>query len=549
MKIITKIFKNHAKKDINNILHKNQDISIFKEKIKIIFEKINHDSNEISLKKYFDKWIKNTKKIKNRLDKLNELMIILGIKQKRDSATTLYNIILLKKLFNDIPKFYLINALYRIKDFADNKNKNTKLADDLLSSKKDIKTKKISPLIKKLYKVYAYKVINNLFNNLQQNLKTRSEPSKYLFIEKMIKYYLYKDKEYTYSNQIENENKPYTKKILFKSKKKAQPKAIKDKSHIYLSLISILIKLIDEIIKRKKKEAFIKIKNKYTSKNLADALRKYVYLKEKPNFEEFFEKFKILIDMYEHDGPQKAKLFKLLRRSIIKKLFIYKEKIYHINKLFYLINLTKFNIEMAKSRWLRQLIRKWRFITFMKKMARKKMELMYKNFHVSYLEMVNSIFSDDEKLNPSVVKEFERFGYGVGMFINEDPYLPHEGKACLGVKKQYLFQPIELEKTIEIKKKVVEKEIKEEKFITKIKGEYDIDLAESGKKNMGMSGRVEYDYDNTGSRYESSSFQKEEAKDIKPKSKSKSKLKAHYSTKPFNENEEIENEEEKEKNM
>ena len=553
MKIIKKIFKKHAQKDINNKLHKNKNISTFKEKIQIIFERIDNDSNKISLKKYFDKWRNNTNKIKNRLDKLDELMNILGLKQKRDDATTLYNIILLKKLLHDIPKFFLMNALYRIRDFANKKDKNTKLADDLLLSKKYIKNKKVSPLIKKLYKIYAYKVIDNLFNNIQEILKRRSEPSKKLFIEKMIKYYLNKDKEYTHSNKIENENKPYTKKILFKSKKKTQPKDIKDKSQIYLSLISILVKLIDDMIKKNKKESFIKIKYLFTSEKFADALRKYVYLKEKPNFEEFIDSLKILIDMYEHDGPQKSKLFKLLRRIIIKKLFIYKEKIYRVNKLFYLVNLTKFNIEMTKSRWIRQLIRKWRFITFMKKMARKKMELMYKNFHVSYLEMVNSIFSDDEKFNPSVVKEFERFGYGVGMFINEDPFISHEGKSCLGVKKQYLFQPIEIEKTIEIKKKVIEKEMKEEQFLTGIKGEYDNNLTESSKKKMGMSGRAEYDYDNTGGIY-GTSFEKEDNKDIslnsKSKSKTKSKLKAHYSTKPFNEYEENdgENDTEKDKN-
>ena len=330
---------------------------------------------------------------------------------------------------------------------------------------------------------------------------------------------------------------------------------VKDGKGIYYHILrNIIILLIDDMIKKKKKDSFIKIKYLFTSEKFAEALRKYVYLKEKSNFEEFIDSLKIIIDMYEHDGPQKSKLFKLLRRIIIKKLFIYKEKIYRVNKLFYLVNLTKFNIEMAKSRWIRQLIRKWRFITFMKKMARKKMELMYKNFHVSYLEMVNSIFSDDEKFNPSVVKEFERFGYGVGMFINEDPFISHEGKACLGVKKQYLFQPIEIEKTIEIKKKVIEKEMKEEQFLTGIKGEYDNDLTESSKKKMGMSGRAEYDYDNTGGRY-GTSFEKEDNKDIslnsKSKSKTKSKLKAHYSTKPFNENEdkEEENQMEKDKNM
>ena len=256
--------------------------------------------------------------------------------------------------------------------------------------------------------------------------------------------------------------------------------------------------------------------------------------------------------MYEHDGPQKAKLFKLLRKVIIKKLFIYKEEIYRVNKLFYLVNLTMFNLEMAKSRWIRQIIRKWKFIAFMKKMTKKKMELMYKNLHVSYLEMINSIFSDEEKINPSVVKEFERFGNGVGMFVNEDPYNIHEGKVSF--KKLYNFPVTKMEKVIQTKKKIVEKKIKEEKYYTGVEGKYDMDYGdESGKGSMGMSGRAEYnDYDNTGNKYETS-YRKEDDKDSKSKSKGKIKSKMYYSnkasTKPYYEKEENEEEEEKEENM
>ena len=109
--------------------------------------------------------------------------------------------------------------------------------------------------------------------------------------------------------------------------------------------------------------------------------------------------------------------------------------------IFYLINLTQYNLEIAKNRWMRQIIRKWRFISFIKKMTREKMEIMYKNMHSSYLEMVDSIFNDEEAKNPGVAKEFERFGNDLGMFINEDPYNDYilDGKICLGVKKQYLF--------------------------------------------------------------------------------------------------------------
>ena len=370
--IFKKIVKTHVKKDVNDLLRKNNDVTVFKKRIEILINKIEYDTNEISIKKYFDIWRNNTKKIRNRMDKLDELMKILGAKQKRDDANTLYRVILIKKLLNNIPKFYLIYALKRIKEYANTKNKNQKLADDLLLIDKDIESKRISPLIKRLYKVYTYKVFDNLFNKIQIEFKKKSQPSKYIFLSKMIQNYTDRYKDYTYSNQIENEKKPYSKKIVFKTKKKEQPKINPNKSQIYLSLTSILVKLIDDLIKKNKKDTFYLLKRRYIYEKFNRALKNYVYEKEKPNFEDFFERIRVLIDIYEHDGPQKAKLFKLLRKNVIKKLFVYKEAIYRVNKLFYLLNLTMLNLEMSKSRYIRQIIRKWRFVTFMKKMTKKK---------------------------------------------------------------------------------------------------------------------------------------------------------------------------------
>ena len=554
LKIITKTVKNHAIKDVSDTLRKKRDVVEFKERIEVILDKVDNDVNEISIKKYFDIWRNNTQKIRNRMNKLDELMKMLSVKQIRDNANTYYQVILLKKLFNDLPKFFLINAFRRIKDFADKKTNNERLAVDLLRTKNDIEPKKKSPFVKKLIRVYAYKVLDKLFNNIQNGIRRKNEPLKYIFLEKMIKYYTDRNKDYTYSNQIQNENKPYTKKIAFKTKKKTQPKTLQDKSQIYSPLTSILVKLIDDLINKRKKDAFNNIKKRFIDEKFISAIEKYVHKKELPNFLDFIERLKVLFDMYENEGPKKAKLFKLLRRIIIKKLFIQKEEIYRENRLFYLVNLTMFNLEMAKSRWIRQIIRKWKFITFMKIMAKKKMELMYKNLHVSYLEMVNSIFSDEEKINPSVVKEFERFGYGVGMFVNEDPYNPQEVKMCSGVKKLYNF-PIKMEKVIETKKKIVEKEIKEEQYVTGIEGgqyggmEYE---TESGKRYMGsmdMSGRAEFDYDNKESKDEDSGLRKEDSKEGKSSKIKGRRLKAHYSTRPLDEKDDQKEEDEKEENM
>ena len=76
--------------------------------------------------------------------------------------------------------------------------------------------------------------------------------------------------------------------------------------------------------------------------------------------------------------------------------------------------------KIAKQRFYRELIRKWRFAAFAKKMAKKKLELMYKNLHASYLQMADEFFGEDNG-NPSVIKEFEMFGNNVGMFTGENP--------------------------------------------------------------------------------------------------------------------------------
>ena len=76
-----------------------------------------------------------------------------------------------------------------------------------------------------------------------------------------------------------------------------------------------------------------------------------------------------------------------------------------------------------------------------KKMARKKLELMYKNLHSSYLQMADEIFGDENSINPSVFKEFERFGTNVGMFRGQEPEIDEElnKKYYSIVDKKYVF--------------------------------------------------------------------------------------------------------------
>ena len=483
LNILFNVINHHMKKEANDKLKNNNRLLLLKNKLIDIIEDIDEKNKGINIKKYFDIWRIKAKKMTKRLNKLGELMDLLDLKQNRDDITTMNNAMLVKKLCHDVPNLYKYTALNKLKDFSDNKELNNSLANNLSSAKKDLKPKLVSPLLKNLYKIYAYKVLDKLINTIRKNLTMNSEDDKNKFLNTMLLHFSDRNKDYIYSNQIEQEKEPHIKNLSFRSKKNnLKQNYIPDKSNLQMHLIPSLVNLLSHLIHKRKEDAFDNINNNSRATNFCKLLSKYVKEKINPEKEEFINNIEILKDKYENDGPQKARLFKLLRKYAIKKIFLYKKSIYKMRLIFYLINLTQFNIEMAKSRFIRQILRKWRFIAFISKMTREKMELMYKNLHVSYLEMVNSIFSDEEAKNPGVAKEFERFGNGIGMFINEDPYSGYDGKLCLGIKKQYLFPNANLgmEKIGEVETKIEKNEIVYGEKL--VKGEEGLNIKEEKEK-------------------------------------------------------------------
>ena len=133
------------------------------------------------------------------------------------------------------------------------------------------------------------------------------------------------------------------------------------------------------------------------------------------------------------------KLFKIFRRKYIREITTKLIEPSRLYNLFYLINITEMHKQIKQQRYFRELIRKWRFIVFTKKMARKKLELMYKNMHASYLQMADQIFGEDD-VNPSVFKEFEMFGNNVGMFTGQEPEIDEEiNKKYAYIDRRYSF--------------------------------------------------------------------------------------------------------------
>jgi len=190
--------------------------------------------------------------------------------------------------------------------------------------------------------------------------------------------------------------------------------------NLYIKLVKSLTKTINPVITRTKREALFKFReiiiNKKTDKELEEERVYYI-----------------------------GKLYKKLREITIKKLFIEKEEISRAKRLIKLIKITSINSQISTDRWIRQIIRRWRFISFVKNVSKKKLELMYKNLHVGYLEIINSLFNNECKF-PSMMKEFENFGADIGMYKNQDGYFNREKELYQRIKKKYISKPIEYDK-------------------------------------------------------------------------------------------------------
>ena len=161
---------------------------------------------------------------------------------------------------------------------------------------------------------------------------------------------------------------------------------------------------------------------------------------------ELIDRFKQIYNYTETDGPLKLKLFKLLRKAVIYRLLKSLPKLGKVAGMMYITRLLVMKREIAHEKYFRQIIRRWRYITFSKKLAMNKMKTIYKNLHLTYLEMANCLFGDESQKEPSVIKEFERFGTSVGMWENEKPGEKTEEKFVKYSKTSYTFDPIEYEK-------------------------------------------------------------------------------------------------------
>ena len=465
------------------------------DKMRNIFEFMNQININNTLYHYVKKWKKANRTMKKKEKSLEEAMSNLDYINKLKKTKTLNDVFLNKKLLNTVKNVKALVALRKLRTFAKEDKKYKNLSGDLVKAHNEIKNGHKNNFMTKLYKVFTDKILDNFVNKLSDMQLKKALAPKSEFMNKLNRIAIH-DREFGYKNINKKERQPQIKKLQFKKKEKEISEKdeldnkLKSNVIAFNIIIPELLDYINDIFVKRKSEVYKKIKYKARSEVFAKYVKIYVNKKYHKDKQTFYDILKTNQRIQLTEGPLQAELFKLLRKNVLRTMFDKDDidELALLLKTIRLFKITEINKALSEERWLRTLIRKWRFLAFSKTMSKRKLAYLYKHFHVNYLEMANNVFGEQDS-NPSVIKEFERFGSNVGIWENEKPDYADQIKHAKSFKRRITFtspgaifkkliQTKEKEKQEE-KKKEDEKEIKTKKVKGKDKKE---DIEEEDKK-------------------------------------------------------------------
>ena len=413
------------------------------------------------------------------------MMKILELKTLKNTVDNIGKVSLIHKVLNDIAKARALYFIKKIKSQGIRNNLYQNLSTDLINTNGEILNEKRKPLIKQIIKIYTYKVLYNLFNRLDAIKKNNTLLEMGDFFMKLYQINIRKKrKKYRRINRYQgNPNIKKGMKLHINIKPTIKKRdEINNKIIVYKELTPSFIKYLNNIFKRRKINIFDSIKyNKYC---LGDKFSKLLKIFAKksiiPDKEDLVDSLKYYVYMKITKMSASDKLYYLIRRAIIRKLLKMSKIIGNLNRTINLIKITLTHKNITKDRYLLNLIKKWRFVVFVKKMATKKMELMYKDLHVTYLEMADSVLNEGSPLGPNGANFLHDVNKDKCTFDFYDPYLVKGSKPYKAIRKEYIFEPVdnEFEKSVKI--------IKETETINRIKkinkNFYDYDYNESNER-------------------------------------------------------------------
>ena len=176
---------------------------------------------------------------------------------------TIKNSCLIRGLKTIVPIARSYDFLDRLRKIAENKTDYNKFREHLVSVKHEVDAEAKYRLIRRLYKVFYYKLFDRMFGRLQSlQEEYKRNHANYLF------YKLLLTKRET-GNRIESfESGPTPKKISFKGKSAKKIKVPEDRS-VTVMVLPSLVRYLDHKFKDTKSWAIDNLVNKWCAKKFA----------------------------------------------------------------------------------------------------------------------------------------------------------------------------------------------------------------------------------------------------------------------------------------
>ena len=159
--------------------------------------------------------------------------------------------------------------------------------------------------------------------------------------------------------------------MKFKKKVEKNDKIMTDQYAPMKAVLPNLMGYIQRLINRRKEDAFNKVKNELINRNFTKLFKAFNNKIIEPHEKEFIKKIKRESKFSETRPIYQTKLFKLFRKKYIKIVRTSLVQPSRLYRLFYLVNITRMHTNIAAQRYYREVIRKWRFVSFTKKWQEK----------------------------------------------------------------------------------------------------------------------------------------------------------------------------------
>ena len=129
--------------------------------------------------------------------------------------------------------------------------------------------------------------------------------------------------------------------------------------------------------------------------------------------------------------------YSFLRKLIFKKIIKIIKQQGQLIKLSNLLNITLIHKDISKSRYLLKIIKKWRFLTFIKIIYNKKMSIIYNDLHSGYIDLVNNIV-EENPLTKSQIDKMSRLDMKQYLNNFEDPLIIKNNENIIKKKNNIL---------------------------------------------------------------------------------------------------------------